>query len=142
MNIVNESDPFNILLGDTYFHPKPSQIHNVSTNKQVEPILAVESSGRFTGLQYSRRNNDQAQASSFDGNPSQGKDNPQVQLEGKHKSKPKGNDSALDVHMGNVLAKFNVQVHLIEMAKFLTQRKQISKAFGFEYEPYDLPVIF
>lgn len=79
MDIVNDSAPFNILLGDTYFHPEPDRVHNKDTNNRVEPIIIVENSGRLKDLQYARRNTDQTQASSSSSNASQKNDNYEVQ---------------------------------------------------------------
>lgn len=72
---MNESDSFNILLGDTYFHLEPRQFHDLNNNYKPEPIMAIENSGRFKGIQYSRRNTDQSHTSYRYGNASRKKDN-------------------------------------------------------------------
>ena len=54
-NIV-ESKAFNILLGGSYTH-LPIREVTIKEEKN-EPILNVDDSGKFKGIQYSRKNND------------------------------------------------------------------------------------
>jgi len=64
-----------------------------------------------------------------------------VQPQSKPKWKPKNDEIVLDVDMGSVLAKFNVQVSIKEMAKLPPHRNQIKKALGLDDEPNGPPVI-
>ena len=50
-----ESDVFNIFLGGSYTHPPISEV-TIEEEKE-DPILNVDDSGRFKGVQYSQKDN-------------------------------------------------------------------------------------
>lgn len=105
--------------------------------------MGVEEGGRFKGLHYSRRNNELNHPRAITSNNSIPQKSARSSPPPKNTWKPNAPSPnvSLNVDLGSVLAKMNVQVPLLELAKLKHQRGQVKKASNLEKEsenpPYD-----
>jgi len=129
---------FNIFLGGSYTHPPISEV--IIKEEKREPILNANDSGRFKGVQYSRKNNNENPTTSKERNKNDSipkqvphkellpKDPPKKNLSKKfdpkkdpQKKEPtkraKGKEVELDINLETTIGKMTVQVPLKDIVK-------------------------
>lgn len=151
---------------EVHAHPPINEV--TFKEEEKEPILNVDDSGRFKGVEYSRKDNNKGLTTSkepkkYGPTPKQvspkellpksppkkdspTKANPKKDPPRKEKTmkKEKGKEVRLNIDIETTIGKINILIPLKEIAKLPEQQQQIKKSLGFKEEelPEDLQNIF